>query len=82
MDENIINLKKQIVYRCSHTGTKETDILFNKLIINKIDKLNIYDLINLSNLFKDFSDMEILLILKKKKLPNLKYKKLFIKLIR
>ena len=65
-EKNISKIKKEIFYRCSYTGTKETDLLFKKLIFNKIDNLNNYDLLKLSNLFKEFSDQEILLILKKK----------------
>ena len=33
MEYNIKKLKKQIIYRCSYTGTKECDLLYQKLII-------------------------------------------------
>ena len=50
---NIKKLKKQIIYRCSYTGTKETDLLYQKLIVNKIDALNLDELRQLSNLFNE-----------------------------
>ena len=48
---NIKKLKKQIIYRCLYTGTKETDLLYQKLIVNKIDTLSsnerkLYDRLN------------------------------------
>ena len=49
---NIKKLKKQIIYRCSYTGTKETDLLYKKLIVNKIDTLSLDELYQLSTLFK------------------------------
>ena len=39
-EKNIKNIKKQIIYRCSYTGTKETDLLYQKLFVNKIDSLS------------------------------------------
>jgi len=45
---NIKKLKKKIIYRCSYTGTKETDLLYQKLIVNKIDTLNHNELNQLS----------------------------------
>ena len=76
------NIKKQILYRCLYTGTRETDILYNKLIVNKIDILNTKDLTNLSNLFSEISDNEIFLILTKKiKAPN-KYQTLINKILK
>tara|TARA_B100000530_G_scaffold220361_1_gene141629 strand:+ start:264 stop:509 length:246 start_codon:yes stop_codon:yes gene_type:complete len=76
------NIKKQILYRCLYTGTKETDILYNKVIVNKIDTLNTKDLKNLSNLFSEISDNEIFLILTKKaQVPN-KYQTLINKLLK
>ena len=81
MDSNN-NIKKQILYRCLYTGTRETDILYNKLIVNKIDILNTKDLTNLSNLFSEISDNEIFLILTKKiKAPN-KYQTLINKILK
>jgi len=77
---NIKKLKKQIIYRCSYTGTKETDLLYKKLIVNKIDTLAPNELYQLSNLFNKVSDIDIFLILTNKKNPNSKYINLFKKL--
>ena len=81
MSENDIkNLKKQIIYRCLYTGTRETDLLYQKLIVNKIDTLNYDELYQLSALFNEVSDTEILLILTNKINSNKKYINLFKKL--
>ena len=77
---NIKKLKKKIIYRCSYTGTKETDLLYQKLIINKIDTLSHNELYQLSALFNEVSDTDIFLILTNKTNPNNKYINLFKKL--
>tara|TARA_Y100000780_G_C13419619_1_gene315204 strand:- start:78 stop:329 length:252 start_codon:yes stop_codon:yes gene_type:complete len=77
---NIKKLKKQIIYRCSYTGTKETDLLYQKLIVNKIDTLSHNELYQLSTLFNEVSDTDIFLILTNKINPNNKYINLFKKL--
>jgi len=77
---NIKKLKKQIIYRCSYTGTKETDLLYKKLIVNKIDTLNPDELYQLSTLFNEVSDTDIFLVLTNKKNLNNKYANLFKKL--
>jgi len=77
---NIKKLKKQIIYRCSYTGTKETDLLYQKLIVNKINTLSHNELYQLSTLFNEVSDTDILLILTNKINPNNKYINLFKKL--
>ena len=77
---NIKKLKKQIIYRCLYTGTKETDLLYKKLIVNKIDTLAPNELYQLSNLFNKVSDIDIFLILNNKKKTNSKYNNLFKKL--
>ena len=59
-------LKKRILYRCYYSGTKETDLIYLKLIVNKIDQLKYQELIQLSNLFKEVSDTDIFLILTNK----------------
>ena len=76
----IKRLKKQIIYRCLYTGTKETDLLYKKLIVNKIDTLAPNELYQLSNLFNEVSDTDIFLILTNNKNPNSKYTNLFKKL--
>ena len=81
MSSDYINkLKKRIIYRCSYTGTKETDLLYQKLIVNKIDALNLDELRQLSNLFNEVSDTDIFLILTNKINSNDKYNNLFKKL--
>ena len=81
MKLDIINLKKQIIYRCSYSGTKETDYLYKKAILQKLDNFTHSDLYQISNLFKSLSDPEIFSILSGYKNPPTKYKKLFKKLI-
>ena len=73
-------LKKQIIYRCLYTGTKETDLLYQKLIVNKIDTLSHNELYQLSTLFNEISDTDIFSILTNKINPTRKYTSLFKKL--
>ena len=80
IEYNIKKLKKQIIYRCSYTGTKETDLLYKKLIVNKIDTLSLDELYQLSTLFNEVSDTDIFLVLTNKKNLNNKYANLFKKL--
>ena len=81
MNKEIDNLKKIIRYRLSYSGTKETDIIYKKLILSKIHKLDKKDLILLSNLFNQISDIDIFNILTKKIESPEKYKILIKKLI-
>ena len=81
MNEEIINLKKIIRYRLSYSGTKESDILYHKMISNKLDKLSKEELLLLSNLFIDISDIEIFNILTNKLKKPSKYKDLINKII-
>ena len=43
-------LKKQIIYRSSHRGTKEMDMLLGKFVEKNIAKLSIEDLKNLNEI--------------------------------
>ena len=81
MKKNINKLKKQIIYRCCYTGSKETDMIFKKNILKKIDQLNFSELQDLSKIFNIISDHDIFLILTRRLLPQKKYKKLFDTLI-
>ena len=81
MSEEIKSLKKIIKYRLSYSGTKETDILYKKIILKKIDKLSQNDLFLLSNLFKEISDLEIFDILTKKSKSPIKYRNIIEKII-
>tara|TARA_B100000029_G_C17420293_1_gene904054 strand:- start:125 stop:376 length:252 start_codon:yes stop_codon:yes gene_type:complete len=80
-NEEINKLRKRILYRCSYTGTKETDILYKKLILSKINHFLHNELIDLSTLFNEYSDPEILLFLTKKQKINKKFKNLLKKII-
>jgi len=80
--KNINYIKKQIIYRCTYSGTKETDLLYKKTIIRNIDSLCSDELQKLLNLFTRLSDPEIFLILTKKKNPNKEHKILFDKLLK
>ena len=80
--KNIEILKKQILYRSSYTGTKETDLLYKKFITNKINNFTHKELVQLSSLFNEISDADILLILTKKIKPHPNYKYLFNKLMK
>jgi Uncharacterized conserved protein len=53
------SLKKTIKYRVSYSGTKETDILYKRYFINKLDKFSENDLQDIKLLFNQFSDNEI-----------------------
>ena len=80
--KNIEILKRQILYRSSYTGTKETDLLYKKFIVNKINNFTHKELVQLSSLFNEISDADILLILTKKIKPHPNYKYLFNKLMK
>ena len=43
-------LKKQIIYRSTHRGTKEMDMLLGTFVKENIDKLSNNELIDLENL--------------------------------
>ncbi len=51
-------LKKQIIYRSTHRGTKEMDILLGNFVKKYVDRLNNNDLLDLEQLL--FLDDEIL----------------------
>jgi len=80
--EYINKLKKTLIYRCSHTGTKETDIFFNKLIVTNINNFDNQELSALKDLFDNYTDNEIFLILKTRNCPKEKYKSLIHKMIK
>ena len=81
MKNNINYLKKQIIYRCTHSGTKETDFLYEKFIISKINKLNKKDLESIIEIFDNFSDPQIHKILINKKCLDKNYEKIYNKLV-
>ena len=78
---DINKLKKKIIYKCSYSGTRETDLLYKKKFIKNIDNFKSTDLNQILNLFTNFSDQEIFNFLIGKKNPPKKHKKLFQKLL-
>lgn len=81
MINDIGNLKKIIKYRLSYSGTKETDILYKRMILDKIGMFNNKELFLLSNLLNDISDIDMLNILTNKLVIPRKYKELMSKII-
>ena len=77
----IKSLEKTIKYRLSYSGTKETDILYNKFFLKNFSNFDKKDLLLIENLFKNFSDNEIYFFLTKKIEVPKKYKSLFNKVL-
>ena len=76
-----VKLKKIIKYRLSYSGTKETDILYKRMILDKIEIFNNQELLLLSNLFNEISDTNIFDILTNKIEKPKKYRQLITKII-
>ena len=72
--------KKKILFKCTHRGTKELDILLGNYVSNHINKLKSKELDYL-DVILDFNDMDLFKILSKKKKINEKMNKLFVKKI-
>lgn len=81
MNDKINKLKKIIKYRLSYSGMKETDIIYKRLILDKLDNLSKKELETLSILFNEVADIEIFNFLTKKSEVPLKYKYLIKKII-
>ena len=71
------SLKKIIKYRSSYSGTKETDIMYEKYFIRNLEKFNKNELNLLVSVFDYYSDDLIFQILTKKIKPDNKFKSLF-----
>ena len=71
------SLKKIIKYRSSYSGTKETDIMYERYFIRNLEKFNKNELSLLISVFDYYSDDLIFQILTKKIKPNNKFKSLF-----
>ena len=69
-------LEKIIKYRLSYSGMKETDILYKRLILDKLKYLNENELKLLSNLFTEVSDIRIFNMLTNKEALIKKYENL------
>tara|TARA_Y100000590_G_scaffold163964_1_gene187924 strand:+ start:396 stop:647 length:252 start_codon:yes stop_codon:yes gene_type:complete len=77
MKTDINKLKKQIIFRCTFTGTKETDIVFRKTFIKNIDNFS-YSELNLTiKIFINLNDIEIYNILIGKNKSPQNYEKIF-----
>ena len=59
MKLDIKNLKKQIIYRCTYSGSKENELLYKKFFLNNIDKFNYSELNQIYIIFNNLSDPEI-----------------------
>ena len=75
------SLKKTIKYRVSYSGTKDTDILYKRYIINQLDKFSEKDLKDIKSLFNQFSDNEIYDFLTSKVTIPLGFKEIFKKIL-
>tara|TARA_B100000575_G_C22505979_1_gene330532 strand:- start:231 stop:479 length:249 start_codon:yes stop_codon:yes gene_type:complete len=75
------SLKKTIKYRVSYSGTKETDILYERYFINQLDKYNEKDLKDIESLFNQFSDNEIYDFLTSKVVIPLEFRVIFNKIL-
>jgi len=78
---NINYLEKILKYRLSYSGTKETDILYNKLILGKLNNFKNEELNLLISLFDEYSDYEILSFLTNKNDTPIKFKSLVSKIL-
>ena len=56
--QNIDNLKKKILYRAEHRGTKEMDLLLSNFVKKYIEEFNYKDLVDLEKIL--FIEDEIL----------------------
>ena len=74
------SLKKIIKYRSSYSGTKETDIMYERYFIRNLEKFNKNELNLLLSVFDYYSDDLIFQILTKKIKPDNKFKSLFDKI--
>ena len=78
---NINYIKKFLKYRLSYSGTKETDILYKKLILGKLNNFQNKELNLLISLFDEYSDDDIFSFLTNKDHPPIKFKSLISKIL-
>ena len=72
--------KKEILFKCTHRGTKELDTLLGNYISNHINEFKSRELDYL-DVILNFNDMDLFKILTKKKKINEKMNKFFVKKI-
>ena len=81
MKSNRIYLKKQILYRCTHTGTKESDIIYKDSIVNNINQFNESELLLILEMLEQNSDIDLVHILRFGLVKNnIKYEKILKKI--
>ena len=78
---NINYLEKILKYRLSYSGTKETDILYKKLILDKLNYFKNEELNLLISLFDEYTDDDIFGFLTNKVDPPIKFKSLISKIL-
>ena len=78
---NINYIEKILKYRLSYSGTKETHILYKKLILGKLNNFQNEELNLLISLFDEYSDYEILSFLTNKNDTPIKFKSLVSKIL-
>ena len=78
---NINYLEKILKYRLSYSGTKETDILYKKLILDNLKNFKNKELNLLILLFNEHSDDDIFGFLTNKDDPPKKFKSLISKIL-
>ena len=78
---NINYFEKILKYRLSYSGTKETDILYKKLILGKLSSFQNEELNLLISLFDEYSDDDIFSFLTNKDHPPIKFKSLISKIL-
>ena len=76
------SLKKIIKYRSNYSGTKETDILYEKYFINNLNKFTENELKLLKSVFDIYSDSEIYEFLTNKIQVDIKFENLFEKILK
>lgn len=77
---NLSLRKKKILFKCTHSGTKELDILLGSYVSHHINLLKSKELDDL-DVVLSFSDLDLFKILTKKKKINEKMNKFFVKKI-
>ena len=78
---NINYFEKILKYRLSYSGTKETDILYKKLILDKLNYFKNEELNLLISLFDEYTDDDIFGFLTNKVDPPIKFKSLISKIL-
>ena len=76
------SLKKIIKYRSTYSGTKETDILYEKYFINNLNRFTKKELKLLKSVFDIYSDNEIYEIFTNKIEVTIEFKHLFEKILK